>query len=76
MKKVKYIFLVIIVVLSISSFAQMTAPNDPGGNPEADEDPIGGGAPIGGGTLVLLGLATSYAIRKVFYLSGENELEE
>ena len=76
MKKVKYILLVIIVVLSISSFAQMTAPSDPGGNPEADDDPIGGGAPIGGGSFILLGLAATYGMRKYYLFSQENKLEE
>ena len=34
MKKIRYIFFILFQVVAIASFAQMTAPSDPGGDPE------------------------------------------
>lgn len=49
-------------------------PPDPGGDP-GTAPPLGGGAPIGGGTLLLLGLGAAYGTKKVYNLFKEN-LEE
>jgi len=47
MKKLKYIKLIVAMIIfqvfSLTSFSQMMAPEDPGGEP-VGEDPIGGGA--------------------------------
>jgi len=76
MNKIRYIFLVLFQVVVIASFAQMTAPSDPGGDPEGGGDPpLGGGAPIGSGTIVLMSLAAAYGARKIHYLNNE-EIEE
>ena len=44
---------------------------DPGGN----EALGGGGAPIGGGTFILMGLAAAYGSRKVYKLYKDNQEE-
>lgn len=46
----------------------MTAPVDPGGEPEGSDPPLGGGAPVGEGTIVMLIMAAAYGGKKVFEL--------
>lgn len=48
-------------------------PGDPGGDPSGD--PIGGGAPIGGGLVILLSLGAAYGGKKLYDLKKES-LEE
>jgi len=68
-------------VLSFIATAQTTAPadngrdpGDPGGDPTGD--PLGGGgAPIGGGTFILIGLASIYGGKKVHKLYKDNQAE-
>lgn len=74
MKKLKYIVIVGFLFFTTASFAQMSGPSDPGGDPTGG-DPLGGGAPIGGGTLILIGLAAAYGGKKLYNLNKE-ELEE
>lgn len=54
---------------------QSLGPGEPGGGPGVDEDPIepGGGAPIGGGSLILIGMAAVYGGRKVYLFNKNNE---
>ena len=55
----KKIFLLIIVLfITVIAFAQ-DPPPPPGENPSRDT-PLGGGAPIGSGLLILLGLGAAY----------------
>lgn len=76
MKKIRYIFFILFQVVAIASFAQMTSPGDPGGDPEGGGPPLGGGgAPIGSGTIVLMSLAVAYGAKKLYNLNKE-ELEE
>jgi len=70
-----------IIVLSLMlSFPSLSlasdVPNPPAGNHggTGDADP-GGGAPIGGGTFILIGLAAAYAGKKV-YDKKKLDLEE
>jgi len=69
MKKLKYIKLIIAMIVfqvfSFTAFAQMMAPEDPGGEP-VGEDPIGGGAPLSGGTLILTILGAFYGVKKIY----------
>ncbi len=70
-------------VLSFVVTAQTTSPVTPGDDP-VGEDPGGdealggGGAPIGGGTFILIGLAAAYGGRKVhkLYKDNQEELED
>ena len=54
-------------MMPIGSFAQATAPSDPGNSPETGT-PLGGGAPVGGGLFIMLGLGAAYGGKKVFHL--------
>ena len=46
------------------STAQVMGPSDPDGSPQGQ--PIGGGAPIGGGLFILLALGATYGGKKVY----------
>jgi hypothetical protein len=75
---IKKYFLTTLLMLVVSfSYAQMSAPSDPGGNPELGP-PLGGGAPIGGGIGILLTLGAAYGAKKVYSHFKENleNLEE
>lgn len=71
MNRRKYYNLLIIIlfqIFSITAIGQMTAPVDPGGEPEGSDPPLGGGAPVGEGTIVMLIMAAAYGGKKVFEL--------
>jgi len=59
--------MVITLMFSLGAFSQMTAPEDPGGEP-VGEDPLGGGAPISGGALLLIAFGAAYGAKKVYDL--------
>lgn len=58
------------------SFAQMMAPEDPGGEPGSGDDPIGGGAPISGGITILLTLGAAYGGSKIYHLVKGDQSKE
>lgn len=74
LKKILFIFF--FIFLTTVSFSQMTAPEDPGGNPEGNDDPLGGGAPISGGTSLLIAIGLIYGGRKIYYLTHPPKLEK
>ena len=57
-------------VLSFVVMAE-SEPGDPGIGPSGP--PLGGGAAIGGGTLILIGLGVAYGAKKVYNLIEENK---
>ncbi len=67
-------------VLSFVITAQTTSPpEDPGTDPaNTGSTPLGGSAPIGGGTLILIGLGAVYGGKKVYklYKDNQDELED
>ena len=69
-------------VLSFVLTAQTISPAEPGDDPGTTDptggDSLGGGAPIGGGTFILMGLAAVYGGRKVhkLYKDNQEELED
>ncbi len=76
MKKYKSILAFLVISLFLSTFslnAQTMAPQDPPGGPELGDKPIGGGAPISGGLLILTGLAAAYGGKKVYLLAKKKE---
>ena len=85
MKNINYnsirsILLIAIVTLSLNSIAQ-GPPSPPGGangSENYDSSRNGGGAPIGGGVLILIVLGAVYGGRKIYQLNkeGEETLEE
>lgn len=65
MKRIKKYLLIISIAicLNFSAFSQSAPPPPP---PQGDEGgPIGGGAPIGGGTLILMALGAGYLVFKL-----------
>jgi len=73
MKKLLSIFTLMVVMFLMTNplAAQQTSPGDPGGTPTGP--PMGGGAPIGGGTLILLALGAAYGGKKLHTLQKEEE---
>lgn len=55
--------LMLLCLISETLFAQ--GPPDPGGSPVFSSPPLGGGAPIGNGTMILLALGVVYSILKM-----------
>lgn len=71
MKKIKYIFTISILILTVTFYSNTVLasepPDPPSGDHGGDDDlPPGGGAPIGGGTFILMGLAVAYGGKKVY----------
>ena len=75
MKNILRTFIVIsfLAALPLVSTAQVMAPSDPGSAPQGQ--PIGGGAPVGGGLFILLGLGAAYGGKKVYNLN-KKKLDE
>lgn len=76
MKKIISILIVIVFVsLSIGAIAQPPPPPaDPTGG--GSNPPVGGGAPIGSGISILIGLAGIYGGGKYLYKNWKSEKEE
>lgn len=67
MKKIKFIIAgLFVITLSLGALAQ--GPPDPPGDHGSTEDQPGGTAPIGAGTLLLIGLGAAYGGKKVYDL--------
>ena len=73
MKKI----ILILALLSIGSLTLMAQPPSPPatGNNGGTNGIVGGGAPIGNGTFILLALASFYIWRKVYVIQCDNEQE-
>lgn len=54
-------------------FAQGPGPGNPPGTARPGDEAIGGNAPIGGGSIILLALAAVYGGKKIYYLNTNNE---
>ena len=70
MKRLQKVILAIFFVLFTfsvqNSFADSTNPPNPPGEHGASQDQSGGGAPIGGGLFILLGLGAAYGSKKLY----------
>jgi len=78
MKKSKYLsilFIILFQVFAFTTYAQMTDPELPGGSPEDNGggDPLGGRAPVSGGTVVLLSFAIAYGGKKIYNLINQKD---
>jgi hypothetical protein len=70
----KKLLLIIILFFAVTELdAQQYGPNDPGGSP-VGAPPLGGGAPVGSGTMILSLLAFSYGAGKI--ITGSNAQKE
>lgn len=68
----KYILSLLISFAVTVAFAG-TEPPDPGEDPTGP--PLGGGAPIGGGTFILIALGAAYGGKKVYDFNIEDNEE-
>ncbi len=77
MKKIVLIFMLLAgSQLGTNSLFAQTAPNPPANHgSNFNQSPSGGGAPIGGGLFILLGLGTAYGGKKL-YERRKEALEE
>jgi hypothetical protein len=66
MKKVIQILAIALVILVPVILTAQPLPNDAGIGGGAGQYPVGGGAPIGGGLLIMLSLAVGYGTRKIY----------
>jgi hypothetical protein len=72
-KIISTMIIVSMLIIPLMSVAE-TEPGNPGGEP-GGETPIGGSAPIGGGTFMLIALGAAYGGKKVYDMNKE-ELED
>ncbi len=76
MKNIKNTLRILIVLLFVSTAFNVSAqpPPPPSSGTNGDTNKLnGGGAPIGGGLFILLGLGAAYGGRKVYNLRKELE---
>ena len=66
MKKVIQILAIALVILVPVILSAQPLPYDPGIGGGNASNPVGGGAPIGGGLLIMLSLAIGYGTRKIY----------
>ena len=73
MKKFKLVIL-FVLLFTLSFVSNATDPPNPGGGP-GTAPPLGGGAPVGSGLFIFLGLGVAYGVCKIYNMQKE-ELEE
>jgi len=66
MKKVIQILAIVLVILVPVILTAQPLPNDPAIGGGSGLYPVGWGAPIGGGLLIMLSLAIGYGTRKIY----------
>ena len=66
MKKVIQIFAILLVILVPVILTAQPMPWDPSIGGGAGSTPVGGGAPIGGGLIILLSMAIGYGTKKIY----------
>lgn len=64
--KVKIILVSLFMLIGTISFAQLTEPGGGDGSTPSDSGIAGGGAPIGSGLALILGLGLAYGAKKDF----------
>ncbi len=67
----RYIFVIVFLLITVSGFSQMMGPQDPGNGPQQGDPPIGGGAPVGSGMIIMLSLGMAYGSIKYFELKNK-----
>ena len=69
-------FFVLSFVITAQTVSPVSPGDDPGtADPGGDEALGGGGAPIGGGTFILMALGAAYAGKKGYTLYKDNQAE-
>ena len=71
LRNLKNIILGLFILLGSVSYAQLEQPGGGAGNAPSDDGIAGGGAPIGSGLAIVLGLGLAYGAKKTFQLKEE-----
>ena len=72
----KTVFIFLVIAMVFSNFnANAQAPNPPGQHGQSGDKAPGGGAPIGGGLLILLSLGAGYGAKKLYDRKKKKLLE-
>ena len=71
-KYIRIIALFIAVFTATVSFAQLTEPGEGDGSNPTDDGIAGGGAPIGSGLALVIGMGMAYGGRKTWQLTKNN----
>jgi len=66
MNKIKFVLVLITIIVSSVSFAQLANPGDGEGGVGDAPGPVGGGAPVGSGLALLISLGAIYGGKKVY----------
>ncbi len=76
-KQIRSIVIIGIMSMGFQVFSQ-GPPNPPGEDGNTQNNRNGGGAPIGGGLFILIGLGAAYGGKKIYnlYQEGKESLEE
>ena len=76
MKKIRNIFTISILLVAATFYSNTVLASDPPDPPQGEHGgdgdlPPGGGAPIGGGTFILMGLAVAYGGKKYHEITNK-----
>ena len=70
---INILLVIIFQVFSLIAMASTKEPSDPGSGPTTGEPPLGGGAPLSGGVIIMLVLGAAYGCKKVYDLRKERK---
>ena len=76
MKSLKKLIAAAILIFAFSALSAQTPPppNGNGSNPiDNGNTPVGGGAPIGGGLIIMMALGMGYGTKKVYDFRNNSE---
>lgn len=73
-KKFKIFAIIISMFIGTLSFAQLAEPGGGDGSTPGDSGIAGGGAPIGSGLLIVLGMGIAYGAKKTFQIQKDEEI--
>ncbi|HQO50230.1 MAG TPA: hypothetical protein PK939_07365 [Bacteroidales bacterium] len=77
MKKIILLLVISCLPTFCTQLSAQGGPPNPGDKPLFSTPPLGGGsAPVGSGSLLLLGLGIVYSIRKYYSVHDNSEIEE
>jgi len=72
-RNLKLIITIISLFIGTVGFAQLTQPGGGDGSGPTDGGIAGGGAPVGSGLVLVIGLGLAYGTRKTYQLTQDKE---
>ena len=80
MKTIRKITLLLFALFSLTlaqnGYADTNPPDPPGEHGQTDDQDAGGGAPLGGGLFILLGLGAAYGGKRLYDFRAQQAPEE